>query len=517
MKNNVTFRYQCLFVGLLFLLSSSMLPINAAEQEVKEEPANGTFEEFANVNFDEIVQNPLVKKALNTCAIADRKAKEECLKQSRKLLSNARKIGNRAAIDFLTADIDYLDSETFSFYEFTKHDITQPRREAAAQFEKNRRQCLAALENVHESLVKRKDDDAAISVRKLIVEIKRRSSVYSNGKSVSLLLYLDAIPQGQPRDVFATDHWVENIQVSPNGRWLVATNERDGWSLWDTTTKKNVSQFEGRKGPFYAGAFSDDGKKYFVGTQNGWLCCYEVESWTLEKAIKSDDLDHAVFTLIPLPDRRILFADSRNGIKRFDFKTEKIETFYEERQPRSFDLDETGNFLVAGFYDGTIAIFDVKTLKVTNQWKHASNEVCAVHFFNNSSLIVSGCYDQTVVIWNAKTGERIANITGFPRLPRQILFNADESLMLVAEIMWWAEGDIGFPCILLDTKTLLPVCSFRVQERTTAAVALPPDGKILYTPRIDPFGVQLWDVPDRASIDKTLEKIQTQYPLPILQ
>ena len=479
-----------------------------------------------DAQFAQIAENPAVKKGLNACAVADRKAKEECIRSTRKLLENARKAGQQGYVEILQADLDFLNSDEFSPYEFSRYDTQTPRREAALKFLANRKQCVDALEKVHTTFTKRGEEDSAVAVRKLIDEIKKRSAVLAQGKFVSLKDYLETIPQATRQGRISTvNHqggqfdtsnlWSENIRISPDGKKLVGSG--GNWvTAWNTETGQAETHFPDRKGDFFAGAFSADGRKFYAGCKNGWVCRYDTETWLMEKSMRQEE--GVIIQIVPYPDGSVYVADFHAGIKRFDFVDDRIETFGTPRIAFSLDINPEGTWLLAGFSDGMIAVFDLKTRKMLNLWKHGDREVQAVRFYKHSTQVISACLDSTVAIWDTRTGERIARFSDFPKYPRDLLLNKDESLLFVTQNRWyeWDDGAIYF-VVMIDLKSKLPVYSFPVRERVASSSALSADEKLLYTPARADVGVQIWNVPDRASIDEALKKITPRYSLPILQ
>ena len=472
----------------------------------------------ADAEFTAIAENPPVKKALNACAIADRKAKEDCLRATRKLLENARKTDLQGSAELLQADLDFLNSAEFSPYEFSRHDTSAARREAASRFLENRKQCVEALEKVHANFAKRKEDESATAVRNLITEIKKKSSVFTQGTSISLKDSLEMILEATPQGQLDSGDFSDNIFISPNGKILVAGGGDNWATAWNIETGKVETNFPNRKGVFFTGAFSADGSKFYAGCRNGWVCRYDTETWTMEKSMQHNE--SIIYSLVPHSDGSVYVANGNGneGIKRFDFQQNQIDTFGGPRSARALDINSEETWILVGYSDGMIGIFDLNTRKMLNLWKHADREVHTVRFYKHATEVISGCFDSTVAIWNTRTGERLVLFSDFSKLPRDMILSKDESFLFVAQNMWYEwDPHAIYPVIMIDLRSKLPVSSFAVRERCSNFFALSVDEKLLYTPARVDVGVQVWNVPDRDSIDATLKKIKPRYSLPIFQ
>ncbi len=461
-----------------------------------------------SVVSEKILENPSVKRVLNACQIADKKAGDDCVRATKKLVDAMKKQGQRGLVDELQADLENLGSDGFSPYELTRHDTSPARREAAAKFAENRKTCVDELEKIVARLDKRNSDEEAAEVRALITAIKKKSVVFSRGQIVSLNDSLAKTPTAFTQGRFlADDNWIDNVRISPNGKIVVGTGG-NGWAAaWNTETGKIATTFPDRKGNPFAGAFSADGRKYFVGCTNGWVCRYDVNTWNLEASMKQGD--DMVLQLVPHSDGSVYTADSGEGIKRFDFRTNQTETFAAPRSARALELNKEETALLAGFTDGTVAIYDLKTKKPLNLWKHSDHEVQTVRFYKHSTQAISGSGDSTVAIWNTKTGERIVLFSDFPKAPRDLVFDKDESVLFVALSQWWDNAPDGtYPVVMIDLKTKLPVRSFPVKERCSSSVALAPDGKLHYTGGRHDDGVRIGNVPDRQAVEKTIKRLR---------
>lgn len=103
------------------------------------------------------------------------------------------------------------------------------------------------------------------------------------------------------------------------------------------------------------------------------------------------------------PDRRILAAGSRDGIKLWDVSTrKKIATFSPDDKTARFSaaFSPDDNMLAVGTGSGKIELWDVKTgKKIVTRHAHGGITFSVV-FSPDGKTIASGSQDGTALLWN---------------------------------------------------------------------------------------------------------------------
>ncbi len=271
-------------------------------------------------------------------------------------------------------------------------------------------------------------------------------------KSGSLLAVLRGDPPGS----------IQHLRFSPDGRFLSAT---DGsfmaqrvwiWSIAQSLAPlpTAASPVPPRPAVAAAGAFS-------------------LNAANAGQAAQLARLEQETHALTWSPDGTMLaFAPLSGGGVSVVSLTSPAGLLYaldEPRNVRSLAFSADGSLLAAGADDGTVRLWDAKTGDTRAVLSGHTDSVNAVAFSPDGALLASGGGDQTVRLWDVKSGQPAAVLKGHKSWLGSVAFSPDGAVL--------ASGSHDGTVRLWDVKTGQSVG--RLLSDDVTSLAFSPDGTLL--------------------------------------
>lgn len=258
---------------------------------------------------------------------------------------------------------------------------------------------------------------------------------------------------GQPQPAFKDFKGpVFRIAISPDGETL-ATAERPGplVKLWDTITRLEVSTLEGLESEVYSLAFTPDGASIVVGTEDGKVVWFDVETGTKGDEIKAHL--SPVLSIAFSPDGKKLLTSSSVP-----------------RGPKS--------------RSGEAKLWDLATkepLRIIR--RHSRGVECVAYAPDGKFFAAAGSRyaDRNTTLWHGQTGEYLGTVKG----SGLAAISPDSRLLAVL-----ASRSI---VRIWDLKAKKPIALFRGHDGDVTAMAFSPDGRTLVTTGVDRT-VRMWSV-----------------------
>jgi len=198
---------------------------------------------------------------------------------------------------------------------------------------------------------------------------------------------------------------VYSVAWSPDGAVLASGSDDCTVRLWDPGTGRPRRTLEGHKESVIALAWSPDGKLLASGGYDG-----TIQLWNMATGRKGSTLGEGsggIYGLAWSPDGLTLAAACYNrDIQIWNVRTGKLKELPGIEGSSTFSLawspSLTGNLVAAGFWDGTIKLWDGRPdrgFPVYELHGHDA-EVGALGFSHDGHLMVSKSRDDSVRLWH---------------------------------------------------------------------------------------------------------------------
>jgi WD40 repeat protein/serine/threonine protein kinase len=222
----------------------------------------------------------------------------------------------------------------------------------------------------------------------------------------------------------------------PRGRHAV--------KVWDAESGRGIFELKTRAPefaapdavPYFALAFSPDGRRLVTGKQNG-----DVEVWNAATGAKVHQLgkhEKEIRGLVFSPDKDARWFASASGdgavkiwdAKRLDEMQEEPLREFQGRVPGpclNVAFSPDGRRLAAGGKKNTVIIWDVEKDRELHTLRGHNGEVYTLAFSpdENGRWLASGGEDSAVKIWDSHTGTFVRNFRGHTGLVSSLAFSPD--------------------------------------------------------------------------------------------
>jgi WD40 repeat protein len=189
--------------------------------------------------------------------------------------------------------------------------------------------------------------------------------------------------------------WIENMSISPDGRFLSGYIYDYGLTIWDLDSGETIDELHG--GSFtYGSEFSPD-TQYLYVCGDDELIIYQLDTYQQVFTLEADyRCDGDVYTFTR--DGRFLLINE-NGIKGYQVSTDHLE--------KMFQYDQNANNLAISPYNSMIAISEDSRLlllefdsgDVILELDAHNDEILDISFSADGRYIATSSWDGTVRIW----------------------------------------------------------------------------------------------------------------------
>ena len=292
----------------------------------------------------------------------------------------------------------------------------------------------------------------------------------------------------------STGDRLQNVAVSPDGRFLAAPDNYGKTFLWDTITFErldpplSVSDFTAS-----SAVFTPDSRILLTsagvrGEQNGRIQFWDLENHRLLEQLDNGFFQNADGPIVLSADGRMLASGGPGEVALWDLAAEGRPRFTlgpRPGAPRAIDLSADGRLLAAAHTNGTVLVWDVPsrtlvrqlegfggtlalspdgaTLAVTARTGAISlydvatwtvRRVLAGHtdvlwgldFSADGSSLASGGDDRTAIVWDVATGTRRETLRGHTGRVLEVAFSPDARRLYTGGLdgtvmVWELSGD----------------------------------------------------------------------------
>ena len=157
---------------------------------------------------------------------------------------------------------------------------------------------------------------------------------------------------------------------------------------------------------FHAVCFSPDGRTVFIGTEDGIIQAWSLETGEFIRYFKGHT--DCVVSLCCSPDGRLLISGSDDKtVKLWDFSMGICIHTLKNVWISAINISLDGKMAVLGDRNGTITLWNLETNEFLHTLAEHTEEIKSVSFSPDSRLMLSGSADRTVKLWDVKTGKCI--------------------------------------------------------------------------------------------------------------
>lgn len=150
----------------------------------------------------------------------------------------------------------------------------------------------------------------------------------------------------------------------------------------------------------------------------------------------------------------------------------------------SIAFSPDGNYLLAGCWDKTVKLWDVKKGKIIRKYYGHKLAPRSVSFNPKGNLVVSAGWDMVIHFWYVPTGINIKNLSGHTQCIRSVAFSPDGSKI--------ATGGYDQMLKLWDIASNKEIFSVKTSSFPIEIVSYSPNGKYIATAGLE-NNIKLWD------------------------
>ncbi len=271
----------------------------------------------------------------------------------------------------------------------------------------------------------------------------KASAIKAPPEAARIALIEAAYLSSTRRRMSVGEGWVLDVDISPDGLYLVSGSSAGRVSLWNLGSGGEIQRFipGTPSGPAWSVAFSPDGRAILAGYESGNVILWNISTGTAMLTMKGHTA--AVRGLAFTPDghtavtgsldKSLILWDVANG--------QRVRTFTGHKGAiLSVDMSPDGKTIVSGSEDKTLIVWDSTSGEVIRQLSGHSGYVLCVAFSPDGNLILSGSADSSLRLWSTQTGAELRVLKGHTNWVHSVVFSpdgrsalsasADRSLML---------------------------------------------------------------------------------------
>jgi WD40 repeat protein len=243
------------------------------------------------------------------------------------------------------------------------------------------------------------------------------------------------------------------VTFSQDGRYALSGG--NNMKLWDVSSGAEISSFKGHTSSVYSVAFSPDGRYVISGSGDNSMKLWKVSSGAEIRTFKGHT--QSVRSVVFSPDGSYIISGSfDNTMKLWDVSSGAIiRTFknntcgpshgYTSRCSISMALSPDGRYIIFGYGNEIIELFNVSSGAIIRTFKGHTGSVNSVAFSPDGGYVYSGSWDRTLKVWDS--GLQVVNQppqasfsmnpnTGFAPLTVQLDASASTDNGSIAQYKW---------------------------------------------------------------------------------
>ena len=300
-------------------------------------------------------------------------------------------------------------------------------------------------------------------------------------------------------------------------RNIVLVNCKDtGPKLIDLESLAELKSYE-RKYLIYSLAFSNDGKFFLTGDEEGYTKLWNTESgkrvMTFNGRRKIGPRDQRINAVAFSADGEFILTGSNDCTARLwsrkkgflshitSSTKKEIHTFRGHKRPiRAVAISPDGKFILTGSEDETAKLWNLESGEEIQTFIGNESSVESVGFSPDGKFILTGSRDKGIKVWPVKGGPEIHTLKGHSSMVKEVAFSPDGDLIIT--------GSPDDTVKLWDMKTGKEIHSFLKDDEFFFDLSFSPDGRFLI--KQSRKEANIWDMEDGESIQNISEGVEKQ-------
>jgi WD40 repeat protein len=288
-----------------------------------------------------------------------------------------------------------------------------------------------------------------------------------------------------------------HASFSPDGTRLVTTSKDHTLRLWDAGDGDLLAVLRGHGAAVLGAAFTPDGARLLSPAED----C-EVRLWDIELVERNGVLQgrgNFVYDVAFSPDNEQVASAAWDGtVRLWDATTGRqtglpLKHFvrgagkHESAKLSSVAYSSDGRLLVTVGRDCGVTLWDVATRKAKHTWRVSTGSWQAdtrAALNPQGTLVAAGCHEGPVRLWDARTGQAVAELAGHEKGSIDVAFSPDGTQLATTGF----DGTVR----LWDVATRTPRALLRGHTKAVWRVAYRADGGLLASASSDKT-VRFWN------------------------